>query len=66
MKFNETTSIFEVLKKSKNTLKVFTKYNLDCPGCKGSSQDTIRNVAINNGLDLDVFIKELNDCISEK
>ena len=62
MKFNENTKIHEVLKKNKNTVKIFEKYNLDCPGCKGSAEDSIRNVVINNGLDLEKFLKELNDC----
>ena len=63
MKINETTKIHEVFKISKNTLKVFQKYNLDCPFCKVSFEDTIKNVVLNNGLDMDEFLKELNDCI---
>ena len=63
MKFTETTKIHDVLNKSKNAVKVFEKYNLDCVGCKGSAEDTIRNVVLNNGLDMEEFLKELNDSI---
>jgi hybrid cluster-associated redox disulfide protein len=60
MKITESTTVQDALKKSKDVIDVFRKYNLDCPGCRGSGQDTIGIVAENNGIDLAVFLRELN------
>ena len=60
MKITEKTTVQEAVKISKQVIRVFTKYNLDCPGCRGSSQDTIEKVASNNGIDLTALLKDLN------
>ena len=60
MKINESTTVHDAIKISRKVLEVFSKYNLDCPGCKGAAQDTIRIVAESNGIELSVFIRELN------
>jgi len=60
MKITEKMKVQEALKGSKELLKVFNKYKLDCPQCKGSVEDTIEKVAQHNGLDLEKFIEELN------
>ncbi len=60
MEINEKTTVADTIKKSRETVKVFMRYGLDCPGCKGSKEDTIEKVAFNNGIDLKILIKELN------
>ncbi len=60
MKITKETKVLDAVKNLKSSVKVFNKYNLDCPGCKGAVEDTIEKVAINNGLDLEKFINELN------
>ena len=56
----EKTTVVEAMHKSKSVQKVFKKYKLDCASCRGASQDTIAQVAVNNGLDLKEFLDELN------
>lgn len=63
MKITKNTTVQEVLKKSRDVLEVFRKHRLYCPGCKGSSQDTIEIVALENNIDLESFLKELNESL---
>ncbi len=65
MKITEDMKLKDVITHNIQVAKVFKKYNLDCIGCKGADEDTIRMVAVNNGLDVHQFIKELNDAIKE-
>ncbi len=65
MKIIESTTVQDALKKSTEILSVFRKYGLDCPGCRGSGQDTIGIVAENNGIDVSAFLKELNACMKK-
>ena len=65
MKVKENTKVNEALKISKEVVKVFRKYDLDCPRCKGSMEDDIGKVAINHGLDLEEFLKEINSSIEK-
>lgn len=66
MKIKADTLVSDAIKSSKNVLKVLRKYNLDCAGCRGAVQDTIDIVAVNNGLDLKEFLKELNEAAKPK
>ncbi|MGQ9842785.1 MAG: DUF1858 domain-containing protein [Spirochaetota bacterium] len=65
MKITEDMKLKDVIAHHVQVAKVFKKYNLDCIGCKGADEDTVRIVAMNNGLDVHQFIKELNDAIKE-
>jgi hybrid cluster-associated redox disulfide protein len=60
MKINESTTVEDALKGSEGAVMIFRKYKLDCPGCRGSGADTIKKVAVNNGLDLKAFLEDLN------
>ncbi len=48
---------------SGDILKVYKKYGLDCPGCKGAGEDTVEMAALNNGLDLKKFLSDLNKAV---
>lgn len=61
MEITLETKIFDALKNSENVRSVFKKYNLICSECKGSKQDSIHKAIINNGLNEEVFLKELNE-----
>ncbi len=61
MEIKEKTTVHEAIKRSKEVIKVFKKYNLDCPSCRGSAEETMEKVAVNNGLDIKKFLKELNE-----
>ncbi len=63
MKITKNTTVQEALKKSRNVLEVFRKHHLYCPGCKGSAQDTIEIVALENNIDLESFLQELNESL---
>ncbi|NMB65467.1 MAG: DUF1858 domain-containing protein [Spirochaetes bacterium] len=65
MKITEDMKLKEVITHHVQVAKVFKKYNLDCIGCKGADEDTIRIVATNYGLDVQQFVKELNEAIKE-
>ena len=65
MKIAGNTNVAEAFKMSKEINKVFKSYNLHCPGCKGASEDTIEKVAVNNGLDLQVFLDDLNKALGK-
>ncbi len=63
MKISEKTHVLETLKMSGDILKVYKKYGLDCPGCKGAGEDTVEMAALNNGLDLKKFLSDLNKAV---
>ena len=65
MKITEDMKLKEVITNHIQVAKDFKKYNLDCIGCKGADEETIRMVALNYGLDVKQFVKELNDAIKE-
>ena len=63
MAIKETTTINEAIKMSKGVLEVLKKHNLYCASCKAQQQDSIQHVASNNGLDVKVFLNELNKAL---
>lgn len=63
MKIKADTVVVDAIKMSKEVTKVLKKYKLDCAGCRGAVEDTIEKVAVNNGLDLKVFLEDLNNAI---
>jgi hypothetical protein len=56
----EHTKISELFKNNKDAVRVFERFNLSCPQCKGQAQDTISKVAVNNGLDVHALLDALN------
>jgi hypothetical protein len=65
MTISENTTVEKALKMSKNIIRVFRKYNLYCPECKGNREDTVKMVALNNGLNIKKFLKELNEALKK-
>ena len=61
MKITGDTIVKDVITGNTEITKVFKKHNLDCLSCRGIEQDTLRIVAVNNGLDLEEFLKELKE-----
>jgi hypothetical protein len=60
MKITNSTKAPDALKLSPDIIKIFKKYDLYCPGCKGIDEDTIEKIAICNGMDVQAFVDELN------
>jgi hypothetical protein len=63
MKITKSTKAPDAIKLSGNIIKIFQKYNLYCPRCKGISEDTIEKIAICNGMDVQKFVDELNSAL---
>ncbi len=63
MKITKNTKAPDAIKLSGNIIKVFKKYDLYCPRCKGIGEDTIEKIAICNGMDVQEFVDELNSAL---
>jgi len=63
MMIKSDTNAAEAFKMSKKVADVFREYNLECISCKGMSNETIEKIAFNNGLALDLFLKDLNNAV---
>ncbi len=60
MKITRSMKAPDAIKLSPGIIKIFKKYELYCPGCKGIGEDTIEKIAICNGMDVQAFVDELN------
>lgn len=63
MKITLETQIQEALALSSKVTEVFDRYGLECLQCHGSSQDRIRHIIQNNGLDGETFLSDLNNVL---
>ncbi len=62
-KITQETRINEMIKEYPETKKVLKKHKLDCFGCLGADQESVRNAAWAHGLDMDALLEELNKAI---
>ncbi|MBE9504100.1 MAG: disulfide oxidoreductase, partial [Proteobacteria bacterium] len=53
------------LKKHPETVKVLRSYHLDCIGCMGAEQESLRNVSWQHGVELTSLLKDLNKAITK-
>ncbi len=60
MKITSKTNGADALRMSKNVAEVFKSYKLHCVRCKGIANETIEKIAFNSGLDLNLFLEDLN------
>ena len=63
MDITEKTRMKDLLHQSGSIAKVFKKYRLDCMSCRGVTEDTVGQIAQNNGLDVKELIKELKESL---
>ncbi len=63
MKITKSTKAPDAIKMSPNIMKIFKKYDLYCPRCKGIGEDTIEKIAICRGMDVQAFVDELNSAL---
>lgn len=63
MEIKPNTNVAEALKMSRKVADVFRSYKLDCLTCKGVVEESIEKAAFNNGISLDVFLKDLNNAL---
>ncbi len=62
-KITEMTTIGALLKEHSETARVLKRYKLECFGCQGTEQESLRNAAWAHGIDLDTLLKDLNEAI---
>ena len=62
-KITEDMNIREVIEKYPKTVAVFSKYNMGCIGCIAASFEKISDIATVHGIDVKIFVKELNETI---
>ncbi len=62
----EDSKIGEVIRNYPETISVFEKYQLGCLGCPAAEPETIKDAAQVHGINLDSFIKDLNEAIAKK
>lgn len=65
MKITSKTNGADALRMSKNVADVFNSYKLHCTRCKGIAGETIERIAFNSGLDLKLFLEDLNKALEK-
>ena len=61
----EDMNIKEVLEKYPQVVPVFAKYNMGCIGCIAASFEKLGDIAAVHGVDVKIFVKELNAAIKQ-
>ena len=61
----EDMNIKEVIEKYPQVVPVFAKYNMGCIGCIAASFEKLRDIAAVHGVDVKIFVKELNAVIEQ-
>jgi hybrid cluster-associated redox disulfide protein len=57
------TCIRDLLREHPEARKVLARHGMDCPGCRGSENETVRHAARNHGLLLPDLLHELKAAI---
>ena len=57
-------NIREVIDKYPELIPIFQKYNMGCIGCIAASFEKLSDIASVHGVDVNTFIKDLNEAIS--
>ncbi|MGM0609417.1 MAG: DUF1858 domain-containing protein [Candidatus Muiribacteriota bacterium] len=57
--------IIEVAKKHPDVIPVFQKFGLGCVGCVAAQFETIEQGLSAHGVDVDQFLKEANEAVSQ-
>ena len=61
----EDMNIKEVIEKYPKAVPVFAKYNMGCIGCIAASFEKLSDIAAVHGVDVKIFVKELNEAIKQ-
>lgn len=59
-------NIKEVIEKYPELVAVFHKYNMGCIGCIAASFEKLSDIAAVHGVNVENFVKELNEAIASK
>ena len=63
-KITQNMNIKEVIEKYPEVIPVFQRYNMGCIGCIAASFEKLSDIASVHGVDVNTFIKDLNEAIS--
>ncbi len=61
MEINPNTRLEEILRKYPASIEVFKRYRMNCASCTGIAAETVRTGCANHGLDMQAFIKDLQE-----
>ncbi len=61
MKITKDSKIKEIIDNKPEAIEVFQEYGLGCVGCFAATLETVEQAAEVHGIDLDSFIKDLNE-----
>ncbi len=64
-KITKDMTFNEVLRAYPDTVKVLKKYNMQCVGCLGAEAESIEYGAVAHGVDLEVFLRDLNKAVPQ-
>ena len=59
-------NIKEVIDKHPEVVAVFQKYNMGCIGCIAASFEKLSDIAAVHGVNVENFVKELNEAVDSK
>ena len=65
-KITKDMNIKDVIEKHPEVIPVFAKHNMGCIGCIAASFEKISDIAEVHGVDVDLFVKELNNAMKKK
>jgi len=61
----ENMNIKEVIEKYPQVVPIFAKYNMGCIGCVAANFEKLSDIAAVHGVDVKVFVKELNEALQK-
>ena len=64
-KITADMNIRDVVEKYPEVIPVFMKYNVGCIGCVAASFEKISDIASVHGIDVKVFVKDLNNAVKK-
>lgn len=65
-KITKDMNIKDVIQKHPEVIPVFAKHNMGCIGCIAASYEKIADIAEVHGVDIEKFVKELNEAMKKK
>jgi len=65
-KITKDMNIKDVIQEHPEVIPVFAKYNMGCIGCIAASFEKIEDIAEVHGVDVENFVKELNEAMKKK
>jgi hybrid cluster-associated redox disulfide protein len=65
-KITKEMNIKEVIEKYPEVIPIFQKYNMGCIGCIAASFEKLSDIASVHGVDVKIFVNDLNDAIKNK